>query len=371
MKISVAIPVFNEEKTLDALVSKVLKAPLPRGCDIECIIVNDCSTDATENILAGLKDPRIKIFHHDINRGKGAALRTAYEQCTGEVIIVQDADLEYDPAEYPNLLQLIIEGKADVVYGSRFMGGAPHRVVYFWHSLGNKLLTLFSNIYTDLNLTDMETCYKVFKREILEDIELEEDRFGIEPEFTAKVARLAKQKGIAIYEVGISYYGRTYSDGKKIGLKDAFRAIWCIWKYNTSSLAKITKYIAHGGVVATSQFISIIILIELFGFTNSIQQNIANVISIEISVLVGFLLHGFVTWNRKPESPSDLMRRFAKFHLITGVSFAIRVVMFYILSLAAIDYKLNVLAGIAVAVLINYIGYDRYVFKDNLCAQRR
>lgn len=362
MKISIVIPVYNEVSSFSRLLEQVLNAPMPPNCEIECVIVNDASTDGTAELLEQVQDARVRIYHHGVNRGKGAALRTAYHYCSGEVIIIQDADLEYDPREYRKLLQPILDGKADVVYGSRFMGGQPHRVVYFWHSVGNKMLTLLSNMYTDLNLTDMETCYKVFKKEILEHIELEEDRFGIEPEFTAKVAALAKRSGLAIYEVGISYYGRTYEEGKKIGWKDAFRAAWCIWKYNVSTLAKLTKYIAHGSLVAASQFLSIFLMIEYWGFVQPEQQQLANIISIEISIIVGFFLHGYITWFHHLTSLADRLKEFLKFHLVTGISFAVRIWLFAYLLNHGVGYQLNVFIGILVAIVINYLGYDRFVF---------
>jgi len=226
--LSVVIPVYNEEATVATLVRAVLDAPLPPGVDRELVVVDDGSTDGTVVTLAPFQaDVRVRVFRQTRNAGKGAALRRGFGEARGDLVVVQDADLEYDPRELHKLLVPILDGRADAVFGSRFLGGEPHRVLFFWHMVGNRMLTLLSNAFTNLNLTDMETCYKVFKADTLRRIRLQEDRFGFEPEITAKVARL----GVRIYEVGIGYAGRTYEEGKKIGWKDGFRALWCIVKY--------------------------------------------------------------------------------------------------------------------------------------------
>lgn len=226
IKVSIVIPCFNEKNTILEIVKGVIASPVPNK---EIIIVDDYSTDGTREILKQKVEPLVdKIIYHEKNQGKGASLRTAFANITGDIIIIQDADLEYNPKEYPILLEPFIEGKADVVYGSRFMGGRPHRVLYYWHSLANIFLTTLSNMFTNINLTDIETCYKVFRREIIQSIKIEENRFGFEPEVTAKIAKL----GCRIYEVGISYSGRTYQEGKKINWKDGISALRCILKYN-------------------------------------------------------------------------------------------------------------------------------------------
>jgi len=234
--VSIIIPAYNEAKTIHLILNKVRDVELINNLEKEIIIVDDCSSDdtvgAVEDYQSKNSELNIRLLKHTVNSGKGAALHTGIAGATGKYVLIQDADLEYDPFEYNDLLLPLEEEVADVVYGSRFMGGKPHRILFFWHTIGNKFLTLLSNAFTNLNLTDMETCHKVFRRDIIQSLRLKEKRFGFEPEVTAKISRLP---GIRIYEIGISYYGRTYEDGKKIGWKDGFRALWCILKYNTWS----------------------------------------------------------------------------------------------------------------------------------------
>ena len=243
MKLSVVMPVYNERVTLRQIVERVLAVPM----EIELLCVDDGSRDGSREILAelGQTHPRVRVLLQPQNQGKGAALQRGIQEATGDFVLIQDADLEYDPADYPGLLAPLLQGKADVVYGSRFMGGAPHRVLYFWHSVGNWILTLLSNMLTNLNLTDMETCYKAFRRSILQQIVLQEERFGFEPEVTVKVAK----RRLRVYEVGISYSGRTYEEGKKIGWKDGLRALWCLVKYSVKEpVARVQEETAEKAI---------------------------------------------------------------------------------------------------------------------------
>ncbi len=250
VSLSVVVPCYNEAATLCACIEKVLELR-DEGVTLEIVIVDDASSDGSPEIALDLAQNSsvIKLLRHERNQGKGAALRTGFKEVTGDFVVVQDADLEYDPHEILDLLTPLVDGRADVVYGSRFLGGRPHRVLYFWHSLGNRLLTFLSNMFTDLNLTDMETCYKVFRREVIQSIDIEEDRFGFEPEITAKLA----QKKLPIYEMGISYSGRTYDEGKKIGWRDGVRALYCVVRYNAPAFPLPIQFLVYlfiGGTAA-------------------------------------------------------------------------------------------------------------------------
>lgn len=265
VKLSVVIPCYNEKKTIKEIINKIRQVSI-KGVEIEIVIVDDCSTDGTREILknelANLVD---KVIYHETNLGKGAALRTGFGETTGNIVIVQDADLEYDPAEYQTMISPIMQNQADVVYGSRFMGGLPHRVVFFWHMVGNRLITMMSNMFTNLNLTDIETCYKAFRREVIQSIEIEENRFGFEPEITAKLANWPNCE-LRIYEVGISYYGRTYQEGKKIGWRDGFSALYCILKYNLWK-TKGNRY--KSGLL---KILTLSVLISLYSGTKACKQ---------------------------------------------------------------------------------------------------
>ena len=283
--LSVVIPCYNEESTLESCVEKVMQMA-NENLQLELIIINDASSDNSLAIAHGLAEqyPIVKVLNHEVNQGKGAALRTGFKHATGDFVVVQDADLEYDPMEIPNLLKPLIEGKADVVLGSRFLSGGTHRVLYFWHSLGNKFLTLLSNMFTDLNLTDMETCYKVFKREVIQSIDIKENRFGFEPEIVAKVA----QRRLRIFEMGISYFGRTYEEGKKIGWKDGVRALYCIFRYNAHKAPVPVQFLIYLFIGATSALVNL--LIFMIVFNSGIEVEIAAPVAFITASIVNYLL---------------------------------------------------------------------------------
>ena len=362
--LSIIIPVFNEKDTLINILNHVKSVELPKGVTKEIILIDDFSTDGTRDILSKLQDDHCKVIYHDRNRGKGAALHSGFANASGDLIIIQDADLEYDPQEYHLLLKPILKGKADVVYGSRFLGYGPHRVLYYWHSLGNKFLTCINNMFSDINLTDMETCYKLFKKDVLLRLDLEEKRFGFEPEVTAKIGELVRAGEISLYEVGISYYGRTYEEGKKITWRDGLRALWCVFKYNTSWFAKLVKYGIGGIFVLLSQIAALAFFVEGLDMKGILLENIANILSIEFSILTGYLIHSNFTWYIKKHGFIKKVKSFFIFHMVTLTSVFIRALLFYLLSLTSIHYMLNALLGIAVIVVINFVGYDKFAFRN-------
>ena len=367
MKLSVVIPVFNEASTLETMIGRVEAAPLPDEIsELEIVLVDDHSTDGTGEILARLEN-RHTVLSHPSNHGKGGALRSGFAVATGDVVLVQDADLEYDPNDYARVLRPIIDGQADVVYGSRFLGATPARVADRGHRLGNQALTALSNVFSGLELSDIETCYKAFSRRVLDKLAIRENRFGVEPEITAKIGDLARHEGIRVRETPISYRARSYREGKKIGLGDAVRAFYCILKYNTSPRARFVRYALVGLLVAASQLLALAGLVELGGLRGVAGENVANLLSIEISLLLAFLLHGRLTWpDARRESGSGLaaaLRRLLSFHAVTLSGVALRALLFYALSLTGIAYTLNALLGIALVVGLNFLGYDRLVFR--------
>lgn len=324
------MPVYNEIATINRIVEAVMAAPLPQGMERELLIVDDCSTDGTRELLAKLPAPGIKIILQDDNKGKGMALRTGFKEASGDIILIQDADLEYDPAQYGELLAPILEGKADAVYGSRFIGGKPHRVLYFWHSIANGLLTILSNAMSDLNLTDMECCYKVFRREVLQGMELEENRFGIEPELTARLGSLCREKGLRVYEVGISYDGRTYAEGKKIGFWDAVRALFCIAAYNDSPFARKVQHAISALTGGAAQFFSLLAIIELLRLANPIFLNAANIMATETAVVTAMALDVAIFRHHGQRLP--LLKALLAsliYHAEKAFSMVVRLIIFY------------------------------------------
>lgn len=364
--LSIVIPVFNERHTIEALLNKVRNVRLPQKIQKELIIVDDFSTDGTRDVLAHqARSKGTQIVFHEKNKGKGAALHTGFAHATGDWVIIQDADMEYDPEEYSLLLDPVLKGQADVVYGSRFMSGRPHRILYYWHTWGNRILTWVSNMFSDLNLTDMETCYKLFRRDIIQNMNLREERFGIEPEVTAKVGQLVREGKIRLYEVGISYYGRTYDEGKKIGWRDGVRAMWCIFKYNNSWFAKLSKYVLNGFLTTILQFCLLITLVHAAGMQGLTGENIANGISIEIAAITGFLLYSLYSDDYSDANTIHRAQAFGRFQGIMLLQMLIRCAIFYLLALRGIPYLTNAAIGVAVAILLNLSGIFKPRFRGH------
>lgn len=356
--LSVIIPCFNEEETLQDCISRVMELE-DHDLTLQIIIVDDASSDRSKEVAALLMDiypDQIILKSHEVNQGKGAALRTGFKHATGDYVVVQDADLEYNPLEIRQLLEPLLYDKADVVYGSRFLSGRPHRVLYYWHSVGNRFLTTLSNMFTDLNLTDMETCYKVFKREIIQDISIRENRFGFEPEITAKIA----QKRCRIFEMGISYEGRTYEEGKKIGWKDGFRALYCILRYNAFSAPMPIQIIIYLFIGGASALLNLVIFLVLY------NQNISLLISTVTAFVIAAIFNYYL-------SIALLFRKNAKWR--TGLELFMYAIV--VLSIAGVDYFLtgaflemnfsSVMAKLnatIIAFVLNFLGRKYIVFPE-------
>jgi glycosyltransferase involved in cell wall biosynthesis len=365
VKISVVIPLYNEVNTIQKVLEKVNQSLARFKIEKEIIIVDDLSTDGTRELLAKIKKTDYKILYHKKNHGKGRALQTGFHSVTGDIIIIQDADLEYDPDEYPQLINPVLNGKADIVYGSRFIQISPHNKNFSLFTFANLILTYLSNLFSGLNLTDMETCYKIFKADILKKISLRENRFGFEPEFTAKIAHLVRTQRISLVEVSISYHRRTYGEGKKIGFLDALKAVWCIFYYNSTFIAKFVKYIICGAIVAITQMLGILFLVEYCRLQTNLLKNIAHAVSIEISILTGFFLHSKFTWQIVSKSLKKNLIHMLYFHVINFLSFPLRVLLFFsLLNIHGIDYRLSTIISMGIAVLINFPGYNKIVFAE-------
>jgi len=356
VKLSIVIPCYNEERTLESCVDKVLEIA-DEDLELELIIVDDCSKDASRSVAAGLsaRIPGLVLLHHDVNQGKGAALRTGISRATGDFVAIQDADLEYDPMDLKRLLVPLRKGEADVVLGSRFLSHGYHRVLYFWHSLGNRFLTLLSNMLTDLNLTDMETCYKVFRREVIQKIVIQENRFGFEPEVVAKIA----QARLRIYEMGISYRGRTYAEGKKIGVKDGVRALYCILKYNLHNAPwpiQFFFYIFIGGASAIVNLLLFLAVLPLLGVSAAALVAFFAAAAVNYVLSVQFLFRREARW-----------RSFTELLVFLGVVAAVSVVDLFsthFLVGAGLAPALAKTAATAIGLVLNFAGRRLLVFPE-------
>jgi len=354
--LSIVIPCYNEERTLEACVERVLSIR-DDELALELIIVNDCSKDASAKVAEGLalKHPELVVLHHEKNRGKGAALRTGIAKATGDFVAIQDADLEYDPTDLKRLLVPLKNGDADVVLGSRFLSAGYHRVLYFWHSLGNRFLTLLSNMLTDLNLSDMETCYKVFRREIIQSLELQEDRFGFEPEVVAKIA----QQRLRIYEMGISYRGRTYAEGKKIGMKDGFRALYCILKYNLPKAPAPIQfffYLFIGGISALFNLLVFVLLLPSAGVVAATLTAFFAAAALNYALSITLLFRHRARWSSFTEG--------FVFVAVVGVIAAFDVFATKALIAAGLGAGLAKAGASAAGLVFNFVGRKYVVFPE-------
>lgn len=356
-RLSIVIPCFNEEKTLPKCIEKVLKI-VDESLSVEIIIVDDCSSDQSLSIAGELASnhPGIQVLHHDKNQGKGAALRTGFKQATGDFVAVQDADLEYDPMDLKRLLIPLVDGDADVVFGSRFLSHGIHRVLYFWHYMGNRFLTFLSNMFTDLNLTDMETCYKVFRRDIIQSIQIRENRFGFEPEIVAKVAHMR----LRIYETGISYYGRTYAEGKKIGVKDGLRALYCIFRYNAHKVPIPIQFILYlfiGGIAA------IVNLVFFLGmFNTGLSVTISAISAFAVAALVNYLLCISILFRRKAKWKS--IPEVLVYILVVGIAAFFDLGITKLLFASGFSPSLSKIVASGIGVFLNFFGRRFLVFSE-------
>ena len=357
-RLTIVIPCYNEEKTLELCVDRVMGLEA-KGVQLEIIIVDDCSKDGSREVamkIAEARPGKVRLLVHEVNRGKGAALRTGFTAATGDFVAVQDADLEYDPMEIAELLGPLLDGRADVVYGSRFLGGRPHRVLYFWHSMGNAFLTLLSNMFTDLNLTDMETCYKVFRREVIQSITIEEDRFGFEPEVTAKISRTRYR----IYEMGISYAGRTYEEGKKIGWKDGVRAIYCIVRYNSHHLPLPMQFMVYAFIGGVAALVNQLVFMGLMGYGAKVVP--AASAAYIVAALVNYFLCLMLIFKHKSQwsAPGELV----SYAAVVAATGAIDVGMTDGLVLIGTAPWAAKLTATGIGLVLNFIGRKLFVFRE-------